>query len=100
MFSADDLLNLLNRIPLWKKISSMPARIEELEKRIAELEKEKLATQKSNEDNYIIHNGVAYCAKCKVPMVDCDGILLCFDCDKQITIEHHDITKTIAELKL
>jgi hypothetical protein len=39
-FSLDpkDLLQLLDRIPVWKRIAAMPGRLDELEKRLAALE--------------------------------------------------------------
>jgi len=38
MSAIDDLLKLLDRIPLWKKLNALPDRVDELEKRIAILE--------------------------------------------------------------
>ena len=38
MISISDMLTLLDRIPLWGQLKALPNRVNELEKRIAELE--------------------------------------------------------------
>lgn len=39
MFSTKDLLDLLDRIPAWKRLGELPAKLEAAETRIADLEK-------------------------------------------------------------
>lgn len=112
MFGVDDLLKLLDRVPLWKKISELPAKVEALEKRVAELENNKVAIEE-NKGRFIKHkgmlfwfdennksDGVAYCAKCEVPMAEFGGMLICFTCNGKAPIDHDDIPRTIAEIKL
>jgi hypothetical protein len=41
LISVSDILKILDQIPIWKKVSALPARIEALEKRVAELERAK-----------------------------------------------------------
>jgi Zn ribbon nucleic-acid-binding protein len=38
MISVSDILKLLDQIPIWKAVSSLPRRVSELEKKVAELE--------------------------------------------------------------
>jgi len=38
MISTSDLLKILDKIPLWKRISSLPDKYASLEKRVIELE--------------------------------------------------------------
>lgn len=38
MVGTKDLVDLLDKIPLWKRLTQTPARIDELEKRVAKLE--------------------------------------------------------------
>jgi transcription elongation factor Elf1 len=42
MISISDILAILDKIPIWKKLKEMPSKIESLEKRIAELENKTL----------------------------------------------------------
>ena len=37
-WGVKDLISLLEQVPLWKRLSGMPARLEELERRVAALE--------------------------------------------------------------
>jgi hypothetical protein len=37
--SVSDILKILDNIPIWKKLSTMPKRVEDLEQRLAALEK-------------------------------------------------------------
>lgn len=37
MISVSDILGVLDRIPIWKQIKTLPARVEALEKEVAEL---------------------------------------------------------------
>lgn len=39
MFSTKDLLDLLDRIPAWKRLGELPAKLDEANERIAALEK-------------------------------------------------------------
>lgn len=39
MFSTKDLLDLLDRIPVWKRLGELPAKLDEANERIAALEK-------------------------------------------------------------
>jgi len=52
MISISDMLNILDKIPIWKQLKALPAKVEALEKRIAELE----SKPSSNDD---------ICPKCK-----------------------------------
>jgi ribosomal protein L37AE/L43A len=38
MFGTKDLLDLLDRIPTWKRLGQVPDRVDQLEKRVADLE--------------------------------------------------------------
>lgn len=39
MISASDIVKLLEQIPIWKAISTLPKRVAELERQVAELQK-------------------------------------------------------------
>ena len=54
MSTTSELLGLLDKIPAWKRINEVPARIDTLEKRLADLEK-KMA------------GGGDICPRCKQP---------------------------------
>ncbi len=60
MFSIKDLNELLDKIPLWKKMKYAPERIDALEKRIASLEKQLSGTGD-------------ICPKCKKPTFELVG---------------------------
>lgn len=72
MLSVDDLLKILDRIPLWKKLVNMLNKVEDLEKRVEKLEK--LLQQQSSEFTEV--NGLLwkknskfpFCPKCKTVM--------------------------------
>ena len=38
MISVSDILKLLDQVPIWKKLSGLPARLDELERRVKDLE--------------------------------------------------------------
>jgi hypothetical protein len=40
MVSVSDILKILDKAPIWKNLKELPARVDALEKRIAELEAE------------------------------------------------------------
>ena len=44
MGMIDDVLKALDRIPIWKRLGEVPAEVDELKRRVAELE-EKLGTK-------------------------------------------------------
>jgi uncharacterized protein with PIN domain len=60
MFSLKDLNELLDKMPLWKKIKDSPARIDSLEKRISSLE------------NRLSGTG-DICPKCKQPKLELES---------------------------
>ena len=39
MISVSDILKILDKIPIWKELSKLPKKVEELENRVAMLEK-------------------------------------------------------------
>lgn len=42
MAGLSDILSLLDKIPIWKRLTELPAKVEELEKRISALEERPL----------------------------------------------------------
>lgn len=56
MVSVSDIVKLLDQVPIWKTIKALPKRVEELEARVAELEK---TPKKANH----LHT----CAQCGAP---------------------------------
>ena len=38
MISVDNILKILDRIPMWKKLTEIPTKVDELEKRLEKLE--------------------------------------------------------------
>jgi len=76
MMVVDDILKILERIPLWKKLTALPTRVDALEKRLAELEASKAPDQdsvvrdgalfKRNSDGS--WQNTVYCPNCKTGM--------------------------------
>lgn len=60
MISVDDVLKILDRIPIWKNLAALPAKVAALEKRVAELETYNNALAEQPATDFIEHKGALF----------------------------------------
>jgi hypothetical protein len=80
MSALEELLKLLNQIPAWKRMSELPDRVDTLEKRLAELEKQKPGVP--NENEYL---DLGRCSLRKKPTGGYFDTPLCPTCKKPLS---------------